>query len=337
MTGSAGQRRVPKMFLEELEIPLPPLDEQKRIAAILDQADELRRLRQRGIDRLNELGQAIFSETFAAESSGSQTWPERTISKLADILVGFPFKSAHYIQSGRKIRLCRGANVLPGQIAWSDVAYLDEKRRSEFPLYELQSSDIVIAMDRPWISSGFKVAQIISEDTPSLLVQRVARIRSKQPEDSDFLFFLVRNPLFMSQFAFLQAEFSPVYDHARKAEGVALSDPRAACFYARLALETAVKWMYERDKALRTPYDDALSALIHEPSFRTVVGDARVTKARIIKDLGNRAVHDIRAVASQSAAIALRELFHFSYWLVRTYAKGTKPDAFPRSASHPSG
>jgi type I restriction enzyme S subunit len=143
MTGSAGQRRVPKMFLEELEIPLPPLDEQKRIAAILDQADELRRLRQRGIDRLNELGQAIFSETFAAESSGSQTWPERTISELADILVGFPFKSAHYIQSGRKIRLCRGANVLPGQIDWSDVAYLDEKRRSEFPLYELQSSDIV--------------------------------------------------------------------------------------------------------------------------------------------------------------------------------------------------
>ena len=131
----------------------------------------------------------------------------------------------------------------------------------------------------------------------------------------------------MSQFAFLQPEFSPVYDHARRAEGVALSDPRAACFYARLALETAVKWMYERDKALRTPYDEALSALIHEPSFRAVVGDARVTKARIIKDLGNRAVHDTRAVAPQSAATALRELFHFSYWLVRTYAKGTKPDA----------
>jgi type I restriction enzyme, R subunit len=131
----------------------------------------------------------------------------------------------------------------------------------------------------------------------------------------------------MSQFAFLQAEFSPVYDHARRAEGVALSDPRAACFYARLALETAVKWMYERDKALRTPYDEALSALIHEPTFRAVVGDARVTKARIIKDLGNSAVHDTRAVAPQSAATALRELFHFSYWLVRTYAKGTKPDA----------
>ena len=46
------------------EIPLPPLEEQKRIAAILDQADALRRLRQRSIDRLNSLGQAIFYEMF---------------------------------------------------------------------------------------------------------------------------------------------------------------------------------------------------------------------------------------------------------------------------------
>jgi type I restriction enzyme R subunit len=144
----------------------------------------------------------------------------------------------------------------------------------------------------------------------------------------------------MSQFAFLQAEFSPVFAHARQAEAVALVDPRAACFYARLALETAVKWMYASDKALRTPYDTVLSALIHEPSFRAVAGDARVTKARIIKDLGNRAVHDTRAVAPQSAATALRELFHFSYWLVRTYAKGEKPgaeiqfsvEALPRTA-----
>lgn len=56
MTGSAGQRRVPKAFLEDLEIPLPPLEEQKRIAAILDQADALRRLRARAMDRLNVLG-----------------------------------------------------------------------------------------------------------------------------------------------------------------------------------------------------------------------------------------------------------------------------------------
>jgi len=131
----------------------------------------------------------------------------------------------------------------------------------------------------------------------------------------------------MSQFAFLEAEFPAVFDYARKTERAALSDSRAACFYARLALETAVKWMYDHDRALRLPYDDTLAALLYEPSFRGVVGDALLTKARIIKDLGNRAVHDTRAVAPESAVTAVRELFHIGYWLVRTYATGAKPEA----------
>ncbi|RTL81446.1 MAG: DUF4145 domain-containing protein [Hyphomicrobiales bacterium] len=144
----------------------------------------------------------------------------------------------------------------------------------------------------------------------------------------------------MSQFAFLQAEFASVHDHARKAETLALADPRAACFYARLALETALLWMYERDGALRWPYDKALAALIHEPSLRRLVGPGLVAKAQIVKDFGNRAVHDPRPVAPQAAVTALREFFHFSYWLARTYAKGAKPaaaeqfsaDALPRVA-----
>ncbi|TYB83475.1 DEAD/DEAH box helicase family protein [Maritimibacter fusiformis] len=132
----------------------------------------------------------------------------------------------------------------------------------------------------------------------------------------------------MSQFEFLKTDFAPVYVHASRAEQMAISDPRGSCFYARLALETAIKWMYEADPSLRSPYDDALSALIHEPSFRKLAGNALVTKAKLIKDLGNRAVHDSRRqISEQSSITALRELFHFSYWLVRTYAKGAKPSA----------
>ena len=85
----------------------------------------------------------------------------------------------------------------------------------------------------------------------------------------------------MSQFAFLKAEFVAIYNHARRAEAFALSDPRGACFYARLALETAVKWMYTHEGDLRTPYDNALSALIHEGTFRNLVGNSLVAKARL--------------------------------------------------------
>ena len=143
----------------------------------------------------------------------------------------------------------------------------------------------------------------------------------------------------MSQFAFLKPEFAPVYELARKAELAALADPRGACFYARLALESAVKWLYDKDRSLRSPYDTALSALIHEGTFRALVGNALVTKARIIKDLGNKAVHETRPVPVQEAISCVRELFHFGYWLVRTYARDAKPpaelafnaDALPRS------
>jgi type I restriction enzyme S subunit len=51
----------------QLTIPLPLLDEQKRIAAILDQADGLRRKHKQALDRLNQLGQAIFYEMFGED------------------------------------------------------------------------------------------------------------------------------------------------------------------------------------------------------------------------------------------------------------------------------
>ena len=74
-------------------------------------------------------------------------------------------------------------------------------------------------------------------------------------------------------------------------------------------------------------------------SSGTLVGNALVMKARVVKDLGNRVVHDTRQVPPGGAAVALRELFHFGYWLVRTYAKGAKPqpglqfaaDALPKT------
>ena len=130
----------------------------------------------------------------------------------------------------------------------------------------------------------------------------------------------------MSNFAFLQPEWSLLYEAALKAEGLANSDARTACFYTRRTLEMAVAWLYKHDKSFRLPYQDNLSALIHEPSFRQVVGDALFTKAKLIKDLGNLAVHSTRKIQPSDALTATCELFHFCYWLVRTYGQKSRPD-----------
>ncbi len=88
MTGSAGQKRVPRKFLEELEIPLPSLDEQKRIAAILDQADGLRHKRQRALDRLNRLGRAIFHEMFGDPKTNPRGLRCVALGEMADFYSG---------------------------------------------------------------------------------------------------------------------------------------------------------------------------------------------------------------------------------------------------------
>jgi len=60
----AAQPGVNSTVLKELAVPIPPLQEQRRIAAILDQADDLRRKRREALDCLAEFGQAIFSSNF---------------------------------------------------------------------------------------------------------------------------------------------------------------------------------------------------------------------------------------------------------------------------------
>lgn len=129
----------------------------------------------------------------------------------------------------------------------------------------------------------------------------------------------------MGQFAFLAPEWPELLASAAKAEGLVHTDPRTACFYARRALELAVHWLYKSDRTLKLPQSESLSALIFEPTFRDAVGSSRLTKARIIKDLGNLAVHSHKPIRETDAIAAVRELFHFCFWIARTYARGPKP------------
>ena len=72
-------------MLTEAQIPLPPLEEQKRIAGILDQADALRRLRTRALDKLNTLGQAIFHEMFGDPVKNPLGWDTARLGDLCDV------------------------------------------------------------------------------------------------------------------------------------------------------------------------------------------------------------------------------------------------------------
>ena len=122
-----------------------------------------------------------------------------------------------------------------------------------------------------------------------------------------------------SNFDFLKAAFPKLYGHALEAERLAASSPRACCFYTRFALEQTVLWLYENDPYLRFPYDNKLSTLIHEQTFKDNLKPGLFPKFRTIQKLGNNAVHRSTTISERDARRLVEELFHILYWLCRAY------------------
>jgi type I restriction enzyme R subunit len=124
----------------------------------------------------------------------------------------------------------------------------------------------------------------------------------------------------MSNFGFLPLIFREIAEPARLAESRITSDPRAACYHARVALEALVHWLYRHDTSLRMPYDEALGALLHEPSFQNGLPAHVFQKARVIQRQGELAIHTGRPVRPFDALQAVKELHHLCYWLTRVYS-----------------
>lgn len=85
MTGSAGQKRVPADLLRRTELRLPPLDEQRRIAGILDKADALRQKRKRAVALLDSLTQSIFLEMFGDPVTNPKGWETKLLGEVGDL------------------------------------------------------------------------------------------------------------------------------------------------------------------------------------------------------------------------------------------------------------
>ena len=113
-------------------------------------------------------------------------WEVFRLGSLMNLAVGFPFKSEGFTESGDDIRLLRGVNIAPGRTRWNSVVRWPVEDADTFAEYLMQVGDIVLGMDRPIIQGGTRVAVVTASDVPSLLLQRVARIRVGENLLGDF-------------------------------------------------------------------------------------------------------------------------------------------------------
>src|SRR5690606_25543766 len=166
-------------LVKGVEIPLPPLPEQKRIAAILDKADAIRRKRQQAIQLADDFLRAVFLDMFGDPVTNPKGFKKAPLTDLADVITGFAFRSNEYVSdSPEAVRLCRGANTLTGYFDWSDTAFWPKNKLEKLDGYLIKAGDIILAMDRPWISNGLKVCVFPENQRKTYLVQRVARLRT---------------------------------------------------------------------------------------------------------------------------------------------------------------
>jgi type I restriction enzyme S subunit len=179
---------------------LPPREEQAAIVRFLDYAD--RRIRRyvraklRLIELSNEATIAILSSLLPAATGKEGA----KLAHFVDLLPGFAFPSVSFSTDDRDIRLLRGVNVAPGSIRWLQTVYWPRPEYERFGLYQLRDGDLVIGMDRPWIRSGIRVAQIAAADLPALLLQRVGRLRSKLGLEQGYLRLLLMSRYFREYF-----------------------------------------------------------------------------------------------------------------------------------------
>lgn len=83
-TGTAGQQRVPKSFLESVPIPLPSLEEQKRIVGLLNQGGKIERLQAVVRERLRQLIPALFVRMFGDPVENPMGWASEPLGSLIE-------------------------------------------------------------------------------------------------------------------------------------------------------------------------------------------------------------------------------------------------------------
>ncbi|MEG4397053.1 restriction endonuclease subunit S [Microcoleus sp. BROC3] len=174
-------------LVKGVQIPLPPLEEQKRIAEILDRAEELRSKRREAIAQLDTLTQAIFLEMFGDPITNPKGL---SIKPLEDYLLfitsGGRGWAKFYAPSGS--RFLRSLDVQMNCISKDDLTFVSPPNNAEARRTQVKTGDVLLTITGSRIG---RAAPVLNELHGAYISQHVAILRSDPKKIS---------PLFLSFF-----------------------------------------------------------------------------------------------------------------------------------------
>ena len=206
----AAQQNLNAGWLSNMLILIPELNEQQKIASILSNVDNLISSYDKVIDSTKLLKQGLMQQLltrgighkkfkkvkwlFGKEIEIPEEWDYQNLKATTKLFGGYAFKSEDYVQNG--IYLLKISNVSHGNLVWDDESFLPDDFWNAYPDYRICPGDLVMAMTRPIISTGIKIAHIV-ENKKILLNQRVGKFLTIL--NMDFLNSIINSKYFIVQ------------------------------------------------------------------------------------------------------------------------------------------
>ncbi len=188
--GTSTQPNMQINVLLSFKISLPPLPEQKSIAAILTSFDDKIELLQAQNKTLEELAQTVFKEWFGKYKVGDELpegWRIGKLGEVANLKSGFAFKAEDFIDESNfkaiKIKDLKGN----GNISLSDISAITEEitKLDRVQYFKLDEGDILLAMSG---NTTGKIGVLPSSENEIYLNQRVGKFFMKEKKYNSFLY-----------------------------------------------------------------------------------------------------------------------------------------------------
>lgn len=189
MSGAAGQKRVSAEFLKEFRFPLPPLVEQKRIAAILDKADAIRRKRQQAIQLSEKFLNALFLDMFG-DLVTKEGYEESCKYKIRDLVDYIDYRGKTPKKTVSGIPLITAKNVKKGYIDNDPNEYIPEENYEAWMTRGIPlENDVLFTTEAPLGNVA-----LLGKYDKVVVGQRLIALRSKGKVTHEFLVSLLLNP-----------------------------------------------------------------------------------------------------------------------------------------------
>lgn len=177
---------------KETEIPLPPLEEQKSIAAILDKADNLRRKRQQAIQLADEFLRAVFLDMFGDPVANPKNWDVKFLKDLASkIGSGATPRGGKEAYQEEGISLIRSLNIHDNSFLYKDLAHINEDQAERLSNVVVESEDVLLNITG---ASVCRCAIVEDDSLPARVNQHVCIIRPESLPSSYLLHLLISGP-----------------------------------------------------------------------------------------------------------------------------------------------